>query len=109
MFGSFWDLLGLAFGMFWLVLCCDVWIAAECVGLFGRLLGCLGLYRVVWECLSFLLVCREIAKIIKSVMAITELKKNGSKKEIQARSLWDCVKCFELLGYLLAVTLPLLC
>lgn len=79
MFGSFWDCIGLLLGLFWLVLCCDVWIAAECVGLFGRLLGCLGLYRVVWECLSFLLVCREIAKIIKSVMAITELKK-GSKK-----------------------------
>ena len=44
-------------------------------GAFGIAFEFLGLYRVVWECLSFLLVCREIAKIIKSVMAITELKK----------------------------------
>ena len=78
------ELLGLyrlAFGLCCAALWCEcVGVAAECVGLFGRLLGCLGLYRVVWECLSFLLVCREIAKIIKSVMAITELKKIAKKK-----------------------------
>ena len=57
--------------------------------------------------LELLSVCREIAKIIKSVMAITELKKNGSKKEIQTRC-----KAFEALGvartcfrYLLAIAL----
>ena len=40
-------------------------------------------------------------------MAITELKKNGSKKEIQTRckalrALGVARACFELLGYLLA-------
>lgn len=63
----------------------------ECVGLFGRLLG---LYRVAWECLGFLLVCREIAKIIKSVMAITELKKIAKKR-------CKLLKLLELLGFAL--------
>lgn len=44
--------------------------------------------------LGLLLVCREIAKIIKSVMAITELKK-GSKKRCKL------LKLLELLGFAL--------
>ena len=54
----------------------------------------MGLYRVAWECLSFLLVCREIAKIIKSVMAITELKKIAKKR-------CKLLKLLELLGFAL--------
>ena len=41
-------------------------------------------------------------------MAITELKKIAKKRcklEAGFKSLWDCVKCFELLGYLLAAAL----
>lgn len=85
-----------AFGLFWVVLCCvvGVWIGTKllrsALGLLGFALG------VFW----LLLVCREIAKIIKSVMAITELKKNGSKKEIQARS--KLLKPLDLLGLALS-------
>jgi hypothetical protein len=77
-FGIVWDCFDLCFGV-------GVWIAAECVGfalgLFGGALGVFGL----------LLVCREIAKIIKSVMAITELKKIAKKK-------CKLLKLLELLG-----------
>lgn len=69
-------------------LCC----AALWCEFVGVVVECIGLFRL-------LSVCREIAKIIKSVMAITELKKNGSKKEIQARS--KLLKPLELLGFAL--------
>ena len=60
----------------------SVWIVVECVGF---------AFGVLWECLSFLLVCREIAKIIKSIIAITELKKIAKKK-------CKLLKLLELLG-----------
>ena len=40
-------------------------------------------------------MCREIAKIIKSVMAITELKKDNKKKRCKL------LKLLELLGFAL--------
>ena len=69
---KFLELLRFARACFWYVLACvvlrcgvSVWIVVECIGLF-RLLS----------------VCREIAKIIKSVMAITELKKDNKKRDV---------------------------
>ena len=65
----------------------SVWIVVECVGF---------AFGVLWGCLGFLLVCREIAKVIKSVIAITELKKIAKKR-------CKLLKLLELLGYLLAL------
>jgi len=98
---SFWDCIGLLLACVVLRCGVSVWIVVECVGFaFGVLWECFGLYRVcfgsVWDCRSIM----KIAKIIKSVMAITELK-NNSKKEIQAQS--KLLKLLELLGYLLAL------
>ena len=66
MFWSCWDCLG-AFGIVW-----------ELLGLYRVCFwDCLGAFGIVWDCRSIM----KIAKIIKSVMAITELKKD-SKKEM---------------------------
>lgn len=56
----------------------------KCFGLCCAALWC--------ECVG---VCREIAKIIKSVMAITELKKDNKKKRCKL------LKLLELLGFAL--------
>lgn len=61
-------------------------VVAECVGLFG-----------------LLSVCREIAKIIKSVMAITELKKIAKKRCKLLKPLELLGLALDLLGYLLAL------
>ena len=91
----FWECIGLLLDCFDLCFGVGVWIAAECVGfalgLFG---GALGLFGGALGVLGLLLVCREIAKIIKSVMAITELKKIAKKR-------CKLLKLLELLGFAL--------
>lgn len=67
-------------------------------------MGLLGFALGVFELLS---MCREIAKIIKSVMAITELKKIAKKRckllELLGLALVSFGCCFSLsLGFALA-------
>ena len=69
---SFWECLGLFLVCFGL--CCGV-LWRECVDSCG----------VLWDCRSIM----KIAKIIKSVMAITELKKIAKKRDTSQKQAFE--------------------